>query len=804
MKNKRFLAVLTALALTGLVLPTQPVSAKTIKLKNTSTKKTMAVGSIFKINTNISSSSITYKSNKTSVATVSSNGIISAKKKGKVTITLKSGSSTKKIKVRVKKAKGYTISKKTGTYSSTVKVKLKAKKGYVVYYTTGSAFKKGKKIKAGASKTISVKSTKTLSVYSVKKNKKVTKKLLKKAKKRLADNYKYEISTSSSASDTSSTTSDTSSTTSSSNNTSNGSGSHSSVEYDSSDTNTSASGATEVTLSSTAPSEKITTSTYTISKKNKLTITAPGTYTLSTEGSSQVDGRVEVDLSESSSSGEVHIILNGVNMTSSDLADTSDPLTSDKGIITIKNTNVTKAIVTVADGTTNTLTDVGLTGTDADDSTATVYPGGIVCKKTPLSINGKGTLNITSTNGNGIKCTEVLKILNATINIGSSSSYVGHVGIAGKLGVYTSAPSITVYSKEDGIKTTLDETDISSDSSLSGYGNVNLDQGTYNVTSSAGDGIYAYEELYLNPTTLTSKASYSSSSSNDETSSKALKSTNDLTVPSTAGTITATSSRDDALHANDTISIAGGNITASAGDDGIHADSNLTISGGTVNVAKSYEGIEAANITVSGGTIDVTASDDGFNAGGGSDSQSSGMGPGGDNFSSSSGSYTLTFTGGKVSVNAEGDGLDSNGNMYVKGGYIVVNGPTGNGNGALDYGDSNCVCEVSGGTLIALGSNGMVATPTSGSSQAYVNLTGSSKISAGTTVTIKDSSSSTLASFQAEKAYSSWSIIFSCEGMTTGSSYSAYVGSSPSAAATATATTSGGSSSQMPGGPGGR
>nr|MCR5690847.1 carbohydrate-binding domain-containing protein [Eubacterium sp.] len=700
-------------------------------------------------------------------------------------------------------AKGYTISKKTGTYTSAIKVKLKAKKGYVPYYTTGSAFKKGKKIKAGASKTISVKSTKTLSVYSVKKSKKVTKKLLKKAKNRLADNYKYQINTSSS---TSTTSSDTSSSTSSSTNTStsSGNGTYSSTEYDSSDTNTSSTGATQVTIPATAPSEKITTSTYTISKKNKLTITAPGTYTLSTEGSGQVDGRVEVDLSDSTSSGEVHIILNGVNMTSSDLADTSDPITSDKGIITIKNTNVTKAIITVVDGTTNTLADVGLTGTDADDSTSTVYPGGIVCKKTPLSINGAGTLSITSTNGNGIKCTEVLKILNTAINIGSSSSYVGNVGIAGKLGVYTSDPSIIVYSKGDGIKTTLDETDIAADSNLSGYGNVNLDQGTYAVTSSAGDGIYAYQELYLNPTSLTSKATYTSSSSNDETSSKALKSTNTLTIPSTAGTINATSNRDDALHANDTISIAGGTITSSAGDDGIHSDTDLKISGGTINVTKSYEGIEGANITVSGGNIDVVASDDGFNAGGGSDSQSSNMGPGGDTFSSSTGSYTLTFTGGKVSVSAEGDGLDSNGNMYIKGGYILVNGPTGNGNGALDYGDSNCVCEVSGGTLIALGSTGMVATPTSGSSQAYVNLTGSSKISSGTTVTIKDSSSSTLASFQAEKAYSSWSIIFSCEGMTTGSSYSAYVGSSTSAAATATATTSGGSSSQMPGGPGGR
>lgn len=49
---------------------------------------------------------------------------------------------------------------------------------------------------------------------------------------------------------------------------------------------------------------------------------------------------------------------------------------------------------------------------------------------------------------------------------------------------------------------------------------------------------------------------------------------------------------------------------------------------------------------------------------------------------------------------------------------MIVNGSTNGGNGALDYGDSSdCVCEISGGTLIAAGAIGMDAAPTSGSSQ---------------------------------------------------------------------------------------
>ena len=49
---------------------------------------------------------------------------------------------------------------------------------------------------------------------------------------------------------------------------------------------------------------------------------------------------------------------------------------------------------------------------------------------------------------------------------------------------------------------------------------------------------------------------------------------------------------------------------------------------------------------------------------------------------------------------ASGDGIDSNGNFYVKGGEIYVSGPENDGNGALDYsGDA----QITGGTIVAAG-----------------------------------------------------------------------------------------------------
>lgn len=106
---------------------------------------------------------------------------------------------------------------------------------------------------------------------------------------------------------------------------------------------------------------------------------------------------------------------------------------------------------------------------------------------------------------------------------------------------------------------------------------------------------------------------------------------------------------------------------------------------------------------------------------------------------------------------------------------MIVNGPTNGGNGALDYGDSSdCVCEISGGTLIAAGAVGMDAAPTSGSSQPAVNVRLSSSQSAGTYVVLKDSSGNTVLTAQPSKTFQS--VVMSCEALKLGSTYTVYYG----------------------------
>jgi hypothetical protein len=90
--------------------------------------------------------------------------------------------------------------------------------------------------------------------------------------------------------------------------------------------------------------------------------------------------------------------------------------------------------------------------------------------------------------------------------------------------------------------------------------------------------------------------------------------------------------------------------------------------------------MESTVITIADGNIEVNASDDGMNIGGGVD----GSNPDMQSSSSSSSNLLLSIKRGKVYVNAEGDGLDSNGSISMTGGTVMVSGPDGAGGNRAD------------------------------------------------------------------------------------------------------------------------
>lgn len=127
----------------------------------------------------------------------------------------------------------------------------------------------------------------------------------------------------------------------------------------------------------------------------------------------------------------------------------------------------------------------------------------------------------------------------------------------------------------------------------------------------------------------------------------------------------------------------------------------------------------------------------------------------------------MVINGGYVHVLAGGDGLDSNGDLTINGGEVYVDGPSDNGNSAIDYGDKSSFY-INGGTVVAVGSSGMAEDVSSDSKQqaAFVKL--DSQADAGD-VTLKDADGNEIISYTAQKKYDC--VIISTAALKEGQTY---------------------------------
>lgn len=557
---------------------------------------------------------------------------------------------------------------------------------------------------------------------------------------------------------------------------------------------------------------------------------ADGSITLSPDGSTSTDASVRID------GQTVTITQAGTYQIAGTLDDgalivesaENAKITLVLGGVSIKNTTGAAIQIATADDVTIELqegtTNVLQSGEKVDIATATEgeeASGGALQSKVDLKIKGKGSLTVLGYLNNGIHCTKDLKIKNGNISV----TALGH-GIKGKNSVTVSGGTVTVTSGKDGI--TSDETENEE------KGFVTIEDGEIIITS-AGDGVSAETTLTVTGGVISIISGggsanaqqktdnmrgwwdFDNSASDDDSAScKGLKAGKAMMISGGSITIDA---QDDALHTDGDMTISGGECILSTGDDGAHAALSLTVLGGKITVLTSYEGLEANQITLAGGELDITASDDGINANGGSDGFSGGFGGGfgggrggmGGSFggrrndtNNQSGDMTppdnnnmtlpdnsnmqtpsddttdkqpvLLITGGKITVNADGDGLDSNGNLRVEGGDITVNGPSNGGNGALDIGTENGGAGViAGGTLIALGASSMAENFGSTSTQCAFLVTMNS-FGAGETITITDSQGTVL--YTGVTVKSANSVVFSSADLVVGETYTVTIGSS--------------------------
>ena len=482
-----------------------------------------------------------------------------------------------------------------------------------------------------------------------------------------------------------------------------------------------------------------------------VTISSPGTYIIT---GTLNNGQILVDCQEK---GTVEIVFYNADISSS----TNSP-------VFIKDSK--KTLLVLAEKSVNSLSDVGeYTYIDAENE----EPSACLFSKDDLVISGGGSLTVNGNFNNGIASKDTLKITGGNIAVTAENN-----GIKGKDCLMIADGTFEVTSKGDGLK---------SDNSDVALGYVSISGGSFTIISEE-DGIQAESLLRVTGGTFdittgggadTAVAKGGNamkggwdfdkqySETEDAASVKGVKAGAALVI---SGGIFDVDSQDDAFHSNGTFDMTEGTMQIATGDDGIHADDTLTITGGEIDITQCYEGIESPDIIYEGGTTHIKASDDGINAAGGELSSSNG----GNKMGMMSNSIgTLTINEGYIYIDAAGDGLDSNGDLTINGGTVIVEGPTDNGNSAVDY---EYEFKINGGYLLASGSSGMVEEVSNSSKQNSVTVFFNNSVGSGSTFAVLDSKGELVMAFAPSK--SSQCFVFSSSELANGETYTISIGGS--------------------------
>lgn len=485
---------------------------------------------------------------------------------------------------------------------------------------------------------------------------------------------------------------------------------------------------------------------------NTVTITDEGTYLLT---GSLSNGQIIVD---SEKTDKVRLVFEGVEIANA----SSAPIYVKQG---------DKVFITLGNDSKNKLSTSGeFVTVDENNIDAVIF------SKEDLTLNGNGSLEITSPSGNGITAKDDLVITSGTYLISGS----GH-GLEGKDSVRIANGEITINSGKDGIhsENTEDSTcgfvyiadgniNITAQTDgISGTSLVQTDGGNYTIKTGGGsENASTTSQGEIRPEWGQWEETEGTTDTTDTTpSAKGVKSDTGINVNGGGFSI---DSSDDSIHSNGDVFVNNGSLKISSGDDGIHGNSNVTVKEGTINIEKSYEGIEGQSIDILGGTVNLTASDDGLNAAGGNDSSGTSGRPGQGDFAADENAY-INISGGKMSIDASGDGVDSNGNLVVTGGETYVSGPSNTGNGALDY---NGTADISGGIFMATDSGGMTQNFSETSTQGTMLV--ATEGSQTSEIILKDDSGNVILSFTPKKAYSS--VVMSTPEIQVGKTYTVETG----------------------------
>ncbi|MBR4669445.1 MAG: carbohydrate-binding domain-containing protein [Butyrivibrio sp.] len=467
---------------------------------------------------------------------------------------------------------------------------------------------------------------------------------------------------------------------------------------------------------------------------------------------------------------DVTLILNGVDISCMNMAPIY--IESAKSVTIYVPETTTNSITCAEIGTYESALEAATyaPGTTTDEASAgasdtaeiPVTKKGVIVSECNLSFSGGGTLDVFGYMRNGIHSRASLHLEDTTLNLTTTNN-----GIKASNDIVVESGHYDLASVGDG---------------LQADGNLTINGGTFNITTGQGSASIEKKSEAVptfdgtgNPPALPPDANFGASGemppappsdagfdasgdkpeppadanlgdSGDKSEAPADESTEDssssekkekskkseklsrkaikaeYSVVINDGSITIDSA-DDAIHSDGNIEINGGTIQIASSDDAVHADTSLTVKGGKLTITDCCEGIEAVNIDISDGDISVTSTDDGLNA------------------SSKKAEPKISISGGKIYINAEGDGIDSNKDLIISGGEVYVDGPSNSGNAAIDVGtEDGGSFIVNGGTLTSVGMSGMLEVPDESSKQQSLSYVFDETLYGGSIITVIDSS----------------------------------------------------------------
>ena len=418
---------------------------------------------------------------------------------------------------------------------------------------------------------------------------------------------------------------------------------------------------------------------------------------------------------------------------------------------------------------------------------------GVSVENGTITITSGGTYRLSGEYSGQVKIeaakTDTVRLVLDNAKITNSTGAAINVVSAAEAIIYTAAGTTNTVADEANYTATGDD-----DPDAAIYSTANLTlagEGSLSVEGAYEEGIHTTGGLVIASGTLEVNAANTGIKGKDY-------------VDITGGIVNVTAAQDGLKSTNTDdeslgfTRLSAGSVTVSAGDDGLKAPHTLEISGGTLNIEKSNEGIEAQYINILDGDVTVNSTDDGINAslkdsssdtssdttsgtattgqqtqqnqngqvqqapvgGGGAPGGSQGSTgqnqnmpqpptdgamPGGGGGTFEVVDAAINISGGTVTVNAEGDGIDSNGTATFSGGTVTVNGPVAGGNNALD---SNGDLLLNGGTVTTGSTADMFEAPSSASTSGYLKITDSSALTQGSTVQVTDSSGTVVANYK--------------------------------------------------------